>query len=136
MVGPNERRLSLEDLQDRNARWDFYREERIRKGRPPYRMTYCQWDCGTKRIRPASVVEDPILDLHVARLNRNFCTRSADRYAEIRARVMAPAKLPSKHYDDPLYREAMRDMERASATVTQLMAPMKSLLGQIFGKAA
>lgn len=80
-------------------RWlnsDFRSAMRLAKGRPAFRREYCQFDVGSGRRRTLSVVEDPILDLYVARINSRFSPECAARYAQVRARVMAPARLPRR----------------------------------------
>lgn len=80
-------------------RWlniDFRCAMRLAKGRPAIRREYRQFDIGTGRCRPLSVIEDPILDLYVARINSRFSSESAARYAQVRARVMAQTHLPRR----------------------------------------
>lgn len=117
--------------------YELRKSLRVAKGRPELgRTLYQQFDAGTKCMRPPSVVEDPMLNLYVARINSRFSTLAAARYMELRRCIAKPVKLPSDHYGDPLFRQAMQDVELATKTVGQMMRPFESLLVQIFGRAA
>ncbi|MFD0738280.1 hypothetical protein ACFQZQ_03115 [Lysobacter koreensis] len=73
---------------------DVRRALRVMKGRPEFRSTYVQFDATTRRMRPASVVSDPIYDLFVARQNWRLSLANATRYGEIRQLVVSPEWLP------------------------------------------
>lgn len=71
----------------------FRQAERAAKGRSNFR--YAQWDQTTRTVRPATITEDPILNLAVARMNRNMrFPQSMAHYGEIRQRVVSPVELP------------------------------------------
>lgn len=75
------------------ASHQFRQAIRAAKGRDGTR--YAQWDQTAGTVRPATITEDPILNLAVARQNRfNRFPESMQRYGEIRQRVVSPVLLP------------------------------------------
>lgn len=84
-----------ESVAGRNARWDYYRAERIRKGRPVPRRVFQQYDITARAPRPPSVVWDPILDLHAARQRRYLIPEGAMRYGALLALAFSPVLLPA-----------------------------------------
>lgn len=75
------------------ASYQYRQAIRAEKGRSS--MRYAQWDQTARTVRPATITEDPILNLAVARMNRNMrFPQSMTNYGEIRQRVVSPVVLP------------------------------------------
>lgn len=94
----DEPQLSLDELDARNARWEWYRAERVMKGRPKWRVTTTQPRPDWKHypVRE-TVAPDPILDLKTARswaIDKPFDPATQQRYGEVRQRVVSPVFLP------------------------------------------
>ncbi|MDQ8050714.1 hypothetical protein [Luteibacter sp.] len=64
------------------------------KHRPEFRARIDQFDVTAGRIVNMGCRPDPMLDLYAARANRNRDAYNAQRYGEIRQRVVSPVWLP------------------------------------------
>lgn len=64
------------------------------KHRPEFRSRHDQFDVTAGRIVNMGCRPDPMLDLYVARTTRRNSPFNAQRYGEIRQRVVSPVFLP------------------------------------------
>ena len=74
--------------------WETRCDIRELRGRPRFRTMTRQYDHSQRSLMAATVAPDPILDLYVARSNWRSSSATAQRYGEIRQRVVSPVCLP------------------------------------------
>lgn len=75
---------------------------------------------------------DPLELIGPLRKTYLSCKGFEPTYRNMRRRAMAAVQLPSDHYADPLYQEAIRDAERAIALTNATLAPIQSLFDKMF----